>query len=65
MHLFAALDCVRVAEQKLDPQEAITVHSVPMHEIMPLVHAGLIDASTTVSGLLLAFDYLRARGLLE
>jgi 8-oxo-dGTP pyrophosphatase MutT (NUDIX family) len=65
MHLFAALDCVRVAEQKLDPQEAITVHSVPMHEIMPLVHAGLIDASTTVSGLLLAFDHLRARGLLE
>ena len=65
MHLFAALDCLRVTEQSLDPQEAITVHTLPLAAVLALLRNGTIDASTTVSGLLLALDHLRERRLLE
>lgn len=65
MHLFAALGCTCTAEQDLDPQEAITVHVLPLAEVLALVRDGRIDAATTVSGLLLALDHLRECGLLE
>ncbi len=65
MHLFAALGCVRVAEQDLDPQETITVHTLPLADALALIRTGVIDAATTVSGLLLALDHLREHGLLE
>lgn len=65
MHLFAALDCERVDGQHLDPQEDITVHLRPLPEALALVRAGVIDAATSVAGLLLATADLRDRGLLE
>jgi 8-oxo-dGTP pyrophosphatase MutT (NUDIX family) len=65
MHLFAALDCVCVTEQSLDPNEEIIVHLRPFTEALTLVHSGVIQAATSVAGLLLAATDLRERGLLE
>jgi 8-oxo-dGTP pyrophosphatase MutT (NUDIX family) len=56
MHLFAALDCVRVGGQSLDPNEEIIVHLQPMDEALALVRGGVIQAATSVAGLLLAAE---------
>lgn len=65
MHLFAALNCMRVAEQSLDPNEEIFVHRRPFDEALALARAGVIRASTSVSGLLFAHSELDDRSLLE
>ena len=65
MHLFAALDCTQVGEQSLDPNEEIVVHRLPFAEAVALVRSGVIDAATSVAGLLLAAAVLREQGLVE
>ncbi|MBL8148135.1 MAG: NUDIX hydrolase [Anaerolineae bacterium] len=65
MHLFAALDCRRVGDQSLDPNEEIIVHQRPLAEALALVQDGTINAATSVAGLLLAATELRERGLVE
>lgn len=65
MHLFAALDCTLVGEQSLDPNEEIIVHQRPFSEAVAMVRSGVIDAATSVAGLLLAAAELRDRGLVE
>lgn len=65
MHLFAALNCTRAGEQSLDPNEEIIVHQRPLAEAVALARSGVIDAATSVAGLLLAAAELRERGLVE
>lgn len=63
MHLFVATGCYKVAEQSLDPNEAIVVHTVPFDQVMTLIHTGLIDAVPTIGGVYLAVDFLRRQGI--
>jgi hypothetical protein len=65
MHLFLALDCLQTSGQALDPNEEIVVHVRPFAEAVRMARSGIINAATSVAGLLLAAAELRERGLLE
>ena len=54
MHLFLALGCVQASGQSLDPNEDILVHVRPFEDALALVRGGVIQAATSVAGLLLA-----------
>lgn len=59
-HSFLALDCEKIAEQKLDGNERIQVHLIPLDQFLDFVHTGVIHhslvAATTAKYLL----YLRS-----
>ena len=54
-HYFLATGCERRQDQDLDPAEFITVHEVPLGELVTLAMAG---AMTDPGGVLLALPYL-------
>ena len=54
-HYFLAAGCERRQDQDLDPGEFITVHEVPLGELVTLAMAG---AMTDPGGVLLALPYL-------
>jgi ADP-ribose pyrophosphatase len=54
-HYFLAAGCERRQDQDLDPAEFITVHEVPLGELVTLAMAG---AMTDPGGVLLALPYL-------
>jgi 8-oxo-dGTP pyrophosphatase MutT (NUDIX family) len=55
-HSFLALNCEKVAEQKLDGNERIQVHLLPIEQFLDFVQSGVIDhslvAATTAKYLL-------------
>ena len=55
-HSFLALNCEKVAEQKLDGNERIQVHLIPIEQFLDYVQSGVIDhslvAATTAKYLL-------------
>lgn len=63
MHLYLALDAVPVTDPHLDPTEAIQLHIVSLDEALEMMHTGAIHVATTVSGVLLALDILRRKGI--
>lgn len=63
MHLYLALDAVPVTEQHLDPTETIQLYALPLDTVMTMIRTGEIHVATTVSGILLAMDVLRRRGI--
>ena len=46
MHLFLAEGCVKVAEQKLDENEHLSVMTVPLSTAVDMVMDGRINANT-------------------
>ena len=48
-HTYLALGCVKTAEQKLDGNERINVHVIPIDEFLELVKSGDIDHSLVVA----------------
>jgi len=58
VHLFAGTGARRIADQELDATEQIEVVLVPVAEVRALMHAGDLDAPTSVAGIYLALDAL-------
>ena len=48
-HSFLALNCEKVAEQKLDGNERIQVHLIPIEQFLDFVQSGVIDHSLVVA----------------
>lgn len=59
IHIYLALDAKKVGEQVLDPNESINVLRLPQAQIMDHIRKGKIKVADSVSGLLLALDYLQ------
>lgn len=53
-HLIMARDVHRVTEQRLDANEQINVHLVPLAEVMALIENGSVSAVDTVAAILYA-----------
>ena len=58
IHIFLALD-LKPAEQNLDDDEMINVHKMNLSEAMQMILAGEISDGKTISGLFLAFSWLK------
>jgi ADP-ribose pyrophosphatase len=58
IHIFLALD-LKPAEQELDDDEMINVHKMNLSEAMQMILAGEISDGKTISGLFLAFSWLK------
>ena len=58
IHIFLALD-LKPAEQNLDDDEMINVHKMNLSEAMQMILAGEISDGKTISGLFLAFNWLK------
>ena len=58
IHIFLALD-LKPAEQNLDDDEMINVHKMNLSEAMQMILAGEINDGKTISGLFLAFNWLK------
>jgi 8-oxo-dGTP pyrophosphatase MutT (NUDIX family) len=63
MHLYLALDAVPVTDQHLDATEAILLHALLLEDVLEMIRTGEIHVSTTVSGILLALEVLRRKGI--
>ncbi len=53
IHIFLATE-LDPAEQKLDPDEILNVHQIPMEKAFEMIEAGAIQDSKTISSLFLA-----------
>ena len=58
IHIFLALD-LKPAQQELDDDEMINVHKMNLSEAMQMILAGEISDGKTISGLFLAFSWLK------
>ena len=58
IHIFIASD-LRPAEQHLDEDEMINVHRINLSEALQMILAGEISDGKTISGLFLAFNWLK------
>ena len=58
IHIFLALD-LKPAEQDLDDDEMINAHKMNLSEAMQIILAGEISDGKTISGLFLAFSWLK------
>ena len=59
MHLFLAEGCVKVAEQKLDENEHLSVMTVPLQKAVDMVMDGRINANTAAHLILKAEKLLQ------
>ncbi len=59
--IFTALDVYPVSGQQLDVTENITVHLIPLDEVMDLLRGGMIGSAISVAGIYMALDQLRRR----
>lgn len=57
-HLYLALDANHTDTQSLDPNEAIQVHFIPLGEIKQAILEGQVKVADSVTGILLALDWL-------
>jgi ADP-ribose pyrophosphatase len=58
IHIFLALD-LKPAEQNLDDDEMINVHKMNFSEALQMIESGKISDGKTISGLFLAFNWLK------
>jgi ADP-ribose pyrophosphatase len=58
IHIFLALD-LKPAEQNLDDDEMINVHKINFSEALQMIESGKISDGKTISGLFLAFNWLK------
>ena len=58
IHIFLALD-LKPAEQHLDEDEMLKVHQVNLEEALQMILKGEINDGKTISGLFLAFNWLK------
>ena len=58
IHIFLALD-LKPAEQQLDDDEMLKVHQVNLEEALQMILKGEINDGKTISGLFLAFNWLK------
>lgn len=56
--IYLALNAQSVGAQQLDPNEDITIHLLPKSDIMPAIRKGDINVADSVSGLMMALDWL-------
>ena len=60
IHIFMASD-LKPAEQHLDDDEMINVHKMNLSEALQMILAGEISDGKTISGLFLAFNWLKKK----
>ena len=65
MHIFLALDCVKVSEPKLDPFEDLTVELIPVVEVMRRWDEGFFTHSLIAASLGLARRKMIELGLIK
>ena len=58
IHIFLAMD-LKPAVQHLDADEMIDVHKMNLSEVLQMIFAGQISDAKTISGLFLAFNWLK------
>lgn len=58
IHFFLATKAKKVADQKLDPNEELSVHPTPIEEAFKFLEEGKIKDMASISGLLLIKDLL-------
>jgi ADP-ribose diphosphatase len=58
IHIFLATE-LHPARQKLDPDEILNVHQLPLEEAFEMIEAGAIQDSKTISSLFLARTWLQ------
>ena len=60
MHSYLALDCEKVAGQKLDAFEDIRILEVPIKEAYEMIYDGKINHSIVVASMMLAYPHLKS-----